>query len=233
MMRGGPLLLRNLLSMCIALVPIAACTQNGGSNVTSPQSNPPVPLFGQGDSLLNQMAAGQGNQWAQKQVASAAAADGMQLFVRLLEQNGHDRQRAWMAFYQTPEGQRVARTPGALKLLTDWLNSVVTLPSGQQDSYPAQKLPSTGPQQSIGANTQPANQLGANGSFLGPYRSNAYGPGLNSDATGRPFIWQPEPGQGPPDPFATVRPNAYGPGIGMDQFGRPVQPACPPSQQFC
>ncbi len=228
MMRWAPLLLRNLLLMCIALVPIAACTRNGGSNGNNPRPN-----------ILTQMAAGQGNQWAQEQVASAAAADGMQLFVRLLEQNGHDRQRAWMAFYQTPEGQRVARTPGALKLLTDWLNSVVTLPSGQQDSYPeqdsypAQKQPLTGPQQSIGANTQPANQLGANGSFLGPYRPNAYGPGINSDATGRPFIWQPSPGQGPPDPFATVRPNAYGPGIGMDQFGRPVQPACPPSQQFC
>ena len=52
---------------------------------------------------------------------------------------------------------------------------------------------------------------------------NAYGPGINSDATGRPFTWEPLPGNGPADPFSRVRPNAYGPGIGMDQYGRPVQ----------
>jgi len=65
--------------------------------------------------------------------------------------------------------------------------------------------------------------------FLGPYTPNAYGPGINSDATGRPFIWQPETA-GPKvfDPFLQVQPNAYGPGVGMDQYGRPVRPACPP-----
>ena len=36
----------------------------------------------------------------------------------------------------------------------------------------------------------------SNPQFLGPYRSNAYGPGFNSDATGRPFVWQPSPGYG-------------------------------------
>ena len=65
--------------------------------------------------------------------------------------------------------------------------------------------------------------------YLGPVTPNAYGPGTNSDATGRPFIWQPQ-GPGPKtfDPFLNVKPNAYGPGVGMDQYGRPVQPACPP-----
>jgi hypothetical protein len=66
------------------------------------------------------------------------------------------------------------------------------------------------------------------GGFLGPYTPNAYGPGMNADATGRPFIWQPDPGFGPPDPFNRVQPNGYGLGVGMDQYGRPVRPACPP-----
>ena len=79
-----------------------------------------------------------------------------------------------------------------------------------------------------------AQQLGQNaGAFLEQYQPNAYGPGINSDATGRPFVWQPSPGNGPPDPLTTVRPDTYGPGVGMDQYGRPVQPMCPPSQQFC
>ncbi len=64
--------------------------------------------------------------------------------------------------------------------------------------------------------------------LLGPYTPNAYGPGMNADATGRPFIWQPDPGFGPPDHFSTVKPDAYGLGVGMDQYGRPVRPACPP-----
>ena len=65
--------------------------------------------------------------------------------------------------------------------------------------------------------------------LLGPITPNAYGPGLNSDATGRPFIWTPQfGGSGYPDPTLRVQPNAYGPGIGMDQYGRPVRPACPP-----
>lgn len=59
--------------------------------------------------------------------------------------------------------------------------------------------------------------------FIGPYRSNAYGPGINSDATGRPFTWQSAPDYGAADPVSRVRPDAYGPGVGMDQYGRPVE----------
>lgn len=67
------------------------------------------------------------------------------------------------------------------------------------------------------------------GGFLGPYAPNAYGPGLNMDATGRPFMWQPQwGGTGFPDPTLQVTPDAYGLGVGMDQYGRPVRPACPP-----
>lgn len=59
--------------------------------------------------------------------------------------------------------------------------------------------------------------------FLGPYQSNAYGPGINSDATGRPFTWQPLPGYGRGDLLSSVRPDVFGPGVGMDQYGRPVK----------
>jgi hypothetical protein len=60
--------------------------------------------------------------------------------------------------------------------------------------------------------------------ILEPVTPNAYGPGINSDATGRPFTWKPDFG-GPA--LGPVTPNAYGPGIGMDSTGRPVRPACP------
>ena len=69
--------------------------------------------------------------------------------------------------------------------------------------------------------------------FLEPFQPNTYGPGINSDATGRPFSWQPLPGNGPADPLSPVRPDVYGPGVGMDQYGRAVRPACPPFQQSC
>ncbi|HBP86129.1 MAG TPA: hypothetical protein DD706_00355 [Nitrospiraceae bacterium] len=63
-------------------------------------------------------------------------------------------------------------------------------------------------------------------SFLGPITPNAYGPGINSDATGRPFTYQPDFGaSGFPGPTLKVKPNAYGPGVGMDQYGRPVRPS--------
>jgi hypothetical protein len=67
------------------------------------------------------------------------------------------------------------------------------------------------------------NDLLGNG-FLGPATKDAYGPGINSDATGRPFTWQPQRGYGKADPFIDVKPNVYGPGIGQDQYGRPVKP---------
>jgi hypothetical protein len=68
-----------------------------------------------------------------------------------------------------------------------------------------------------------AQQSGPNaGGFLEPSQPNAYGPGIDSDAAGRPFSYEPLPGNGPADPLSSVRPDAYGPGIGMDQYGRPV-----------
>jgi hypothetical protein len=60
--------------------------------------------------------------------------------------------------------------------------------------------------------------------YLRPYRSDAYGPGVNSDATGRPFRWETRDGEAVP-PGVKVKPDGYGPGIGQDEFGRPVKPA--------
>lgn len=60
---------------------------------------------------------------------------------------------------------------------------------------------------------------------MGPITPNTYGPGINSDATGRPFTWQPQQGhQVQPNQFQQVQPNVYGPGIGMNQYGQPVTP---------
>jgi hypothetical protein len=69
--------------------------------------------------------------------------------------------------------------------------------------------------------------------FLEPYHPNEYGPGLNSDATGRPFEWQTSPAYGPADPSSNVTPDAYGLGVGMDAYGRPVEPGCPPYDNGC
>jgi hypothetical protein len=81
-------------------------------------------------------------------------------------------------------------------------------------------------QDSLGTNSPPSVYSTQPGPpFLGTYTPNAYGPGINSDATGRPFIWQPDFG-GPA--LGPIRPNVYGPGIGSDATGRPVRPACPP-----
>jgi hypothetical protein len=55
--------------------------------------------------------------------------------------------------------------------------------------------------------------------LLGPGRPDAYGPGINADATGRPFWYVPQFGGSVLGP---VRPNVYGPGIGSDGTGRPV-----------
>jgi hypothetical protein len=73
-----------------------------------------------------------------------------------------------------------------------------------------------------------------NQSLLGEYRENAYGLGIHSDSTGRPFTWKADGGSSPfPNPLLEVTPNAYGLGVGSDQFGRPVRPACPYGMAMC
>lgn len=69
--------------------------------------------------------------------------------------------------------------------------------------------------------------LGPDETYLAPIRPNAYGPGINADASGRPFQWQPEGAPSSPDPTLRVTPNKYGLGVHADQYGRIVQPVCP------
>jgi hypothetical protein len=58
--------------------------------------------------------------------------------------------------------------------------------------------------------------------LLGPPKDNAYGPGLNADATGRPFRYETDTGR-PLTIEPAPKPNAYGLGVDMDQYGRPVR----------
>jgi len=67
-----------------------------------------------------------------------------------------------------------------------------------------------------------------NDGLLPPARHNAYGPGIESDATGQPFHWVPKDdsqSQQPsfPDPTLRVVPDGYGLGVGRDQYGRPME----------
>jgi hypothetical protein len=61
-----------------------------------------------------------------------------------------------------------------------------------------------------------------NQTFTQPYKHNAYGQGIHSDSTGKPFQWETQDRQ--ITTFEKVRPNGYGDGIGMDIYGRPVKP---------
>lgn len=88
--------------------------------------------------------------------------------------------------------------------------------------------------QKPGLHQQPHGQtgngflLGPSSTYLGPIKQDAYGPGINADATGRPFQWQPHgTDQTSPDPTLRVTPNAYGLGVHTDPYGRIVQPVCP------
>ena len=61
-----------------------------------------------------------------------------------------------------------------------------------------------------------------NSTYIQSYKQNAYGPGVHSDATGKPFQWSTSDGQRVS--FEQVKPNGYGLGVGMDTYGRPVKP---------
>ena len=56
---------------------------------------------------------------------------------------------------------------------------------------------------------------------------NAYGPGIDMDATGAPIIWEVyQPNSRVREriaPNIPVQPDAYGLGVGMDVYGRPVR----------
>jgi hypothetical protein len=82
--------------------------------------------------FFNRLAAGQGNSWAQRQVQSAAVAQGMRDLVQMMETNGHDPHRAMMTYLQTPRGQALMKVPGALPALIENFNKVMALPSARQ-----------------------------------------------------------------------------------------------------
>lgn len=111
---------------------------------------------------------------------------------------------------------RLASDSEVLALLESKKMGTAASPSRRRSS-------TTGTSTTDGSDGSSSGLLGRG--FLGPATPNAYGPGINSDATGRPFIWRPDFG-GPA--LGPIQPNAYGPGVGMDATGRPVRPACPP-----
>ena len=63
-------------------------------------------------------------------------------------------------------------------------------------------------------------KYGVTAPLLGPPKQDAYGPRINSDATGRPFQYRTNFDNKPV--FGPVVPNGYGLGVHMDQYGRPV-----------
>lgn len=62
--------------------------------------------------------------------------------------------------------------------------------------------------------------------LMQPFQNDQFGPGLNRDATGRPFYWTPQGSSNLSHPDPTIQPNinAYGLGQSSDQYGRPIQP---------
>ena len=58
--------------------------------------------------------------------------------------------------------------------------------------------------------------------YMQPYEDNAYGLGVHSDTTGKPFEWKTQDGQ---TSRSKIKPDAYGLGVGMDECGRPVKPS--------
>jgi hypothetical protein len=59
--------------------------------------------------------------------------------------------------------------------------------------------------------------------YMQTYKHNAYGPGVHSDTTGKPFEWKTHDGQ--TSHSNKVKPDGYGLGVGMDEYGRPVKPS--------
>jgi len=68
----------------------------------------------------------------------------------------------------------------------------------------------------------PADPLRDPALLLEPYEHDVYGPGVHSDAAGRPFEFETAEGQ---RVDGDVRQGAYGPGVHMDEYGRPVTAA--------
>lgn len=152
----------------------AATAQQANQHCDSPVAG--LQSFASGDSGLSSIVNFGLTLFGQNpnRVRHAAAADGMQLLARLMEQNGYDRRRAWTAFVQSSEGRRIMCVPGALSLLTEWFDAVMALPSGPGRTIDPARTRSQSP------SNPPENRAQA---------SNGNGSAPNAD------LVQPPPGQ--------------------------------------
>jgi hypothetical protein len=66
------------------------------------------------------------------------------------------------------------------------------------------------------------NSWDNNNTYMTPYKNDAYGPDVHSDATGIPFEWETQDGES--SNSKKVKRDGYGLGVGMDEYGRPVKP---------
>jgi hypothetical protein len=66
------------------------------------------------------------------------------------------------------------------------------------------------------------NSWDNNETYMTPYKNDAYGPDVHSDATGKPFEWETQDGKS--SNSKKVKRDGYGLGVGMDEYGRPVKP---------
>jgi hypothetical protein len=107
------------------------------------------------------------------------------------------------------QGQETPRTPNQLEwvgaYLIDSILTVLAIPVVIA---------------AVGASTNDGNISSIASNYANG--QNAYGPGIHSDATGRPYTWQPTLGH-TGTVLGPVKPDAYGPGVGMDATGKPVQ----------
>ena len=67
-----------------------------------------------------------------------------------------------------------------------------------------------------------AQSANSDPSILKPIKNDAYGPGVHSDATGKPVEWRTQNDDTKIAPGTSVKQDAYGLGVGMDVYGRPV-----------
>lgn len=96
-----------------------------------------------------------------------------------------------------------------------------------QDYYPFENSQSQYQQRDLNNKDDQAHGFGSSWdnhtSFMKPYHHNTHGPGVHSDATGKPFEWKTRNGE--TSHSNKVNPDGYGLGGGMDEYGRPVKPS--------
>ena len=86
--------------------------------------------------MMQNVAASQGNSYAQEQLAGAPQAQAMSEFSSYMQQNGNDPQRAMLKLAQSPTGMAMMRTPGAFKEFTENVQKALTPAQPQISSAP-------------------------------------------------------------------------------------------------